>query len=361
MNRISIGSLILLVFFPLFAQRSALVEKFRLIHSDKLFLNRSPAEEILELNGKVHFWYGDMEFKSDRALIFNNQKIARLTGNVSVSNDSLALQADSVAYYRIPEELNIGGKVYITEKKKGGGFRWFRSDYAVYDKKSDKVTVWNNVSSHDEEENAFAQCGYAFWDRKNGYAYMIESPKLRSGKADTLYVQADRMEFFDLERKLVATFNVDVRSSDYNATSDFLIYFLKEDKAVFTGEPVFTSDFAKATAREFYLYFDERKLQRAELVDSCRVFYAEQRGAEKKNWVTAGYVSILFGDDSIREFSAENQVSYYYQQEKKDKTDFFINSATGEFLEAKFSSDNKLDTMRMKKSIKGRYKFHNNS
>lgn len=337
------------------------MEKFRLIHSDKLFLNRTEAEEILELNGKVHFWYGDTEFKSDRAMIFNKQRIARLTGNVSVSNDSLALVADSVAYYRIPEELNMGGKVYITEKKKGGGFRWFRSDYAVYDKKSDKVTVWQNVSSYDEEENALAECGYAFWDRKIGYAYMIEEPRLRSGKADTLYIQADKMEYFDAERKLVATFNVDVRSREYSASSDFLIYFLKEDKAVFTGEPVFRSDFAEATAREFYLYFDERKLKTAELVDSCRVDFAEESGAVKKNWVTAGFVSISFEDDNIREFSAENQVAYYYEQEKKDKKDFFINSATGEFLEAKFSTDNKLDIMRMKKSIKGRYKFHNNS
>lgn len=362
MNRILIGSLLLiLVFVPLWGQTANKTEQFRLIHSDKLFLNRSNEEQILELNGKVHFWYGSTEFKSDKALIFDKQKIARLTGRVSVSNDSLSMLADSLAYYRLTEELNMGGRVLITERKKSGSFRWFRSEYAVYDRRNDKITAWKNVSAFDREENAFAECGYAFWDRKNGYAYMIEDPRMRSGVADTLWVQADKMEFFDADRKVVATFNVDVRSRDYHANSDFLIYYMREDKAVFTGEPRFKSDFAIAEAREFYLYFDKRKLSRAELVDSCRVDFAEERDGPKTNWVQAGFVSLWFKDDAVREFAAETDVLYFYRQEKKDKKDFFLNSARGGYLEAKFNDDNKLETMKMRRDIQGTYKFHNRS
>ena len=32
------------------------------------------------------------------------------------------------------------------------------------------------MSSYDKDEKASATCGYAFWDRKNGYAYMVENP-----------------------------------------------------------------------------------------------------------------------------------------------------------------------------------------
>lgn len=354
-----IGSLLLLFALPLCAQGAK--EQLRVIHSDKLFLTKVQDEQVMRLDGKVHFWYGETEFRCDRALIFDRQKIARLDGNVSVSNDSLTMMADSLAYYRIPDELNAGGDVYITESRQDGSFRWFRSQYAIYNQKDDNITVWQDVSSYDEGEKASASCGYAYWDRKNGYAYMIEDPQVESAGQDTLFISADRIEFFDEERKLVATFNVLAQSQDYQTTSDFLIYFMREDKAVFTGRPRFTSDFATAVAREFYLFLEDRKLTRAELVDSCRVDFAEERLAERVNWVKANFIAIDFKDDAISEFHAESSVSYHYFQEETGERDFFINTAQGSFLEAKFNSDNKLDFMKMRKGIKGTYKFKDNS
>ena len=94
-----IGSLILAL-LPLWGR-----EKIWVIHSDKLYLSKVQDEQVMRLEGKVHFWYGKTEFKSDRALIFDLQKIARLDGNVKVNNDSLSLAADSLTYYRIPDEL----------------------------------------------------------------------------------------------------------------------------------------------------------------------------------------------------------------------------------------------------------------
>ncbi len=336
-------------------------ENFKLIHSDKMFLSRFREEQIIELVGKVHFFYGSTEFKSDRAIIFDQQKIARLNGNVRILADTLALAADSVAYYRIPELLNLGGNVYITETKPGGSFRSFNSQFGTYDKLEDKLTVWKDVRSYDQEEEAHAECGYAFWDRKAGYAYMIENPVIQAGKEDTLRISSEKMEFFDNERKLIATFNVQTQSTDYTVNSDFLIYFLKEDKAVFTSKPTFKSEFATATAEEFYMYLEERKITSAELVDSCKVYFTEESGTDQTNWVEAEIIRLDFADDTIRSFIAEGKVSYYYLQEKRDKRDYFENSATGDYLEAKFNDDNKLDIMEMKKGIKGKYKFHNNS
>jgi lipopolysaccharide export system protein LptA len=352
------GSLLLALLLPLWAQGG---EKLRVIHSDKLFLSKNLDEQVMRLEGSVHFWYGPTEFKCDRAMIFDLQKIARLDGNVKVSNDSLFMSSDSLAYYRTTEELNAGGKVYIEEAKQDGVFRWFRSDYAIYNQMYDNLTVWSNVSSFDKQENASITCGYAYWDRKLRYAYMIENPEVRTAGIDSLYVKADKIEFFDEERKLAATFNVLAQSQDYQATSDFLIYFMSEDKAVFTGQPVFHSDYADARAKEFYLFFQDRQLTRAELVDSCRVDYAEEQSGPRINWVLANYISIAFKDKQIREFQAENTVRYHYRQDETEERDFFVNTANGDYLEAKFNEDNKLDYMKMNRGIKGTYKFHNNS
>ena len=359
MKRISIGSLLLLLILCIWAKPASKQESFKLIHSDKLFLNRMHNEQVLELSGKVHFFYGDTEFKSDRAYLFDTSKVARLDGNVRVSNDSLAIVADSVAYYRYSEELNLGGKVRITEQRKDGSFRWFESDYGVYRRDLDQLTVWKDVRAWDKDEDALASCGYAFWDRKAGYAYMIEEPQIRSNAPDSLFIRADKIEYHHEDRKIIATFNAFVSSVDYQVKSDFLIYLLNEEKVVFTGKPSFSSDYAIATAEEFYLYLDERKLQRAELQDRCRVFFSQERGGEKENVVEAGFVSLAFQDDGIESFSASNKVSYSFHRPEGEKEDEFFNVAKGEFLEAKFTSDNKLELMRMSQGIRGSYKFYN--
>lgn len=334
-------------------------EKFRLIHADKLFLSKVQDEQILDLDGNVHFFYGSTEFKSDRALIFDVKKIARLSGKVIVSNDSLSLRADTLAYYRIPELLNCGGRVLATFKNKSGDYRWMNGDFGSYDRKKDQLTVWRNVVAYDKAENATVHCGYAHWDRKAGYVFLIEAPRLQAGTTDSLFVSSDKMEFFDAERKLIATFNVKVNSRDYTAESDFLIYFVKEDKAVFTGQPSFSSAYADARAREFHLYLKERKLQRAELIDSCQVVFSEAKDTEKKNTVDSDNIMMRFENDELREFNAEGKVSYFYQQDPTEKKDFFINAATGTYLRAWFNEDSKLTNMQMETDIKGKYVFRN--
>ncbi|TFG90768.1 MAG: hypothetical protein E4H16_01170, partial [Candidatus Atribacteria bacterium] len=116
------------------AQTAKTGDDFKLIHSDKLFLNKVDNENILELNGKVHFFYGKTEFHSNKAIIFDTQKIARLIGNVSVKNDTLNAVADSIAYYRLTEVMNMGGSVIITEQKTDGVFHQMTADNGTYDK-----------------------------------------------------------------------------------------------------------------------------------------------------------------------------------------------------------------------------------
>jgi len=342
------------------AQTAKTGDDFKLIHSDKLFLNKVDNENILELNGKVHFFYGKTEFHSNKAIIFDTQKIARLIGNVSVKNDTLNAVADSIAYYRLTEVMNMGGSVIITEQKTDGVFHQMTADNGTYDKPKNIITARGNVQALSIKDKARASCNFAYWDRKKGYSYLLENPQLWSEDKDTLYIRSEKMEFFDADRKVIATFNVMASTKEYTATSDFLLYFLKEEKAIFQGEPRFNSDFADATAEEFYLFFKEKKLYLAELRDSCLVYFADEKTKPKSNWVKADFISMHISNNNLEDFRAENRVTYFYQQEKNDKKDFFSNSASGSFLTATFTDEGKLDTMKMQQGIKGTYRFENN-
>jgi len=311
----------------------------------------------MQLWGNVHFYYGKTEFRSNQAFIYDTQKIARLLGNVQVSNDTVQVYADSVSYYRIANLMNMGGRVEIREKKKDGTFSQFNSRYGSYNRTNGNITAWDAVTAHSQKEKSRAACGYAFYDRKQGYGYLLQKPRLWSEGRDTLYIEAEKMEFFDADRKIVATFNVLAQSREYRATSDFLIYFLKEEKAVFVGEPQFTSDFAHADAVEFYLYFKDRALQSTELKDSCQVWFAEERHKPQTNWVKADFIRMNFHEDDLTDFTAENRVTYYYRQDKEEKKDLFVNDASGEYLKALFGEDGKLSKMKMQRQVKGIYRF----
>ncbi len=336
-------------------------ERFRLIHADKLFLSNLDQENVLELFGNVHFFYGQTEFFSNRAMIYDTQKIARLIGSVRVSNDTLMVTADSIAYYRIPNLLNMGGNVVITEQKdKDRVFNRITCDRGSYDKANEVITSAGRVTGYSETEKARAKCNFAYWDRKNGYGYLIEQPELWSEGQDTLYVRSEKMEFFDTDHRIIATFNVLAKSKDYSATSDFLLYFLNEDKAIFQGKPNFSSDYADASATEFHLYFSERKLNRAELKDSCLVWFAQEKGNAKTNWVKAKYIAMEIENDYLQEFEAESEVTYFYNQAKQEDKDMFSNDASGDFLSAHFQKDGRLATLSMKNRVKGIYRFENN-
>lgn len=359
MKKSLVGSLILLLGL-LWAQNPQR-EKFRLVHADKLYLSNTATGQILELTGRVNFFYGDTEFSAHRALILDAQKIARLSGNVVVQNDSLHLKADSLAYYRKTEIINLGGRAKITQNRKDAPQRWMQGDHAIYDMEKEQFTAWGRVKAFDEEEHAQIDCGYGFWDRKKGYSFLLEEPEVRVGDPENLRVRADKMELFEEDKSLVASFNVNSYHQDYHVTSDFLIYFDKEEKAVFLGQPRFENDFALAQAQEFHLYFEDGEVSRAVLADSSLVYFAPEEGEEKVNWVKASNIELSFENGKVLDFSADNNVSYYFQQDKDEKKDYFENRAEGQILKAKFDSDNKLQIMDMGGRIKGTYVFENDS
>lgn len=354
---------LVIALFPLgtLAQSAKDNNRFKLIHSDKLFLTTANQENILELFGNVHFFYGTTEFFSNRALIFDSQKIARLMGTVRVKNDTLNVTADSLSYYRIPNKLDLIGNVVITEQKdKGSVFNRFTSDSGSYDRTNDVISATGRVTAFSQSEKARAGCNYAYWDRKTGYGYLIGNPQLWSEDKDTLHISSEKMEFSDADHRLIATFDVKAQSRDYKAFSDFLLYYLKEDKAIFQGKPRFTSGYADATAEEFYLYFRERKLYKAELKDTCLVWFSDAKDKPKSNWVRSSFVTLNLENDNLRNFHAEGKVTYFYEQKKEGKQDFFANSAEGELLDASFQEDGKLKSIRMKSKVKGIYRFENN-
>ncbi len=356
----SFAGFLLTVIFAMIFNLLAAVEDLRpykLINADKLIITKIEGEYITNLFGNVHFFYGDTEFFSDKADIFELQKIVRMQGNVEVYDDTLSMLANNVDYFRKTERLFLRGNVLATETHIDSTISTFEAEEVEYFRNSREFFAKENVITYDERENMHGTCGELKYYLNDGYGYMMKEPILSVSNKDTLSISAEKIEYFENYKKVVATFNVRTFSKDFIMSSDFLLYFSDEEKAVYLGEPEFTSNLADASAIEFQIFFEEQKIKKAILQDSCYVQFSESEDQPKMNWAVGDLMEFNFEKGNIVYCESKGNVNSYFQQETAERKDYSANQAKGEFLIIEMDNTNKIERISMKDKIHGIYKF----
>ncbi len=348
-------AVVLAAIFDLHAEEE--LRPYKLINADKLIINKIEGEYITNLFGNVHFFYGETEFFSDKADIFELQKIVRMQGNVEVYDDTLTLFADNVDYFRKTERLFLRGDVLATETHIDSTIRTFKAEEVEYFRNSREFFAKKNVITYDERESMHGTCGELKYFLNDGYGFLMKEPVLSIAENDTLSISAEKIEYFKDYEKVVATFNVKTFSNDFIMTSDFLLYFADEEKAVYLGKPKFTSNLADATAIEFRIFFEEQKIKKAILLDSCYIQFSEFEDKPKKNWAVGDLMEFNFNKGNITFCEAKGNVNSYFQQETAESKNFSANNAKGEHLIIEMDDKNKIERISMKDKVSGKYKF----
>ncbi len=346
---------ILAAIFELHAEEE--LRPYKLINADKLIINKIEEEYVTNLFGNVHFFYGDTEFFCDKADIFELQKIVRMQGNVKVYEDTLSLKSDNVDYFRKSERLFLHGDVFATETHIDSTMRTFAADEIEYFRNSRELFAKENVITYDEREDMHGTCGELKYFLDDGYGYLMKEPVLSIAKQDTISISAEKIEYFKDYKKVAATFNVKTFSTDFIMASDFLLYFADEEKAVYLGEPKFTSDLADASAIEFRIFFEEQKIKKAILQDSCYVMFSEAEDQPKKSWAVGDLMEFHFEKGNITFCEATGNVNSHFQQESEESRDFSANNAQGEHLIIEMNDQNEIERISMKDKVHGIYKF----
>ncbi|MDN5355041.1 MAG: hypothetical protein PWQ09_1797 [Candidatus Cloacimonadota bacterium] len=351
---ISIGSFLLL-FSWLWPQQE--LRPYKLINADTLLVQKVAEEYVTTLSGNVHLFYGETEFFTEQAELFEKQKISRMLGNVEVYDDTLSLYADKVEYFRKQEKLALQGDVFVRENHADSTYRTFESERAEYWREKREFYADENVKFYDQREEFHGSCGDLNYFLERNYGYLLQKPVLKVVQADSLQISAEKIEYFEDFKKIVATFNVQTIANDFIINSNFLIYFDDEKKAHFVGQPSFESDFADAWAQEFRVYFQKNKIKKAELQDSCFVKFRTENDKEKLNWIRSDFMELHFQDRKIRLCEAESNVTSKFLQTATAERDFMKNRAAGENLLLYISPENKLEKIELKKNVKGKYTF----
>ncbi|MBN1326987.1 MAG: hypothetical protein JW996_03460 [Candidatus Cloacimonetes bacterium] len=357
MKKISTGSLLLFLVFIITAVSTVEQRPYRLLNSDLLTIRETNEEYITNLVGNVHFFYGETEFYCDRAEIYEKQKITRMQGNVHVLEDTLKLWADQVEYFRLQEVLQLDGNIKIEESHQDSTKRYFEAEHVEYFRNERQLNAFENVIFLDERENLNGLCGELRYSLETGYGFLLKEPVIWMTDKDSMAVQAEKMEYYKDFKKIIANFNVMVSSSEFELKSDFLLYFAEEERAIFLGNPKFNSDFADAVSEELEIHFNERKIEKANLQDSCLVFFRVEGSDEKKSWVKAERMEFDFIKGKIDFGRATSNVHSYFEQDKTVKRDYSVNESTGSELHL-YIKDEKIEAIKMFDQVGGMYKFH---
>lgn len=332
---------------------------YRLIHADSLHAIKSNDAYVSELNGDVHFFYGDTEFFTDTAHIFEAEKRVLMLGNVHIIEDTLDLTADRVEYFREEEKLKLTGDVLLHETHSDSTWRTFNAHKIEYLLDERDFKAWNNVRLFDSREQVQGKCGYLTYNDENGFGYLKEEPELQFVQNDSISIIAEKMEYYDEYKKIVAIFDVKTVFAEYLLTSDFLIYYAEEEKAFYRGEPQLTSDLFDAEANEVTIYFEENVLKSANLLDSCLVEYKVIETGEKENWVTSDEMEFIFLDEVISECRAYRNIKsdYIQQEDIENRRDYLENFAGGNSLIMHMDEEGYISIIEMDGNISGRYRF----
>ncbi|MFO7895553.1 MAG: LptA/OstA family protein [Candidatus Cloacimonadales bacterium] len=350
MKKILLGSMLLL-FCWLGAED---LRPYRLINADVGTAIEQNEQRILKLSGNVHFFYGETEFFSNTAELYDEEELTILQGEVEVYEDSLALFADKVEYFRLQEKLVLTGSVLAREEHADSTYRTFAADKVIYWRQKQELDAEANVVMYDQREQVDGTCGILHYNRQDGYGYLLQRPQL--ALQDSLKISAEKIEYFEEFSKVTANFDVLTEAPDFNVRSDFLLYFQDEQKAIFLGEPIFDSEFATAEAEEMQIFFSEQEIKLAELNQSCEVRFSSEAGGERDNWIKSNAMSFDFVEGQIKICDAEGEVSSFYQQEKSEKDDFLINRAAAAKMKIIFANE-EIEEIFLQDKIDGVYKF----
>jgi len=309
------------------------------------------------LSGDVHFFYDEIEFLADRAEIYDVQQFVLLRGNVVVIQDTLRITCNEAQYFHQTQLLEARGNVVMTETHDDVLLRRVTSNTATHFRDRGEFILQGNVHAHDVEESLFGRAGYAFFNQIEGYGYMIQRPIVWRAGEDSLSLSAEKIEFFQDNDKLVASFNVVTQNSEIRATSNFLIYYGDEDRAIYIGDPRFYSDNGDGYADLITVYLEENKIREIHMEGNSFINFRSGNEGLKDNWVSSTNMILFYVDDKPVEFIARENVQSFIRQDGNNQRQTMNNNVSGELLTIFFDENSDIESLSISERIRGRYRF----
>ena len=338
---------------------------YRLINANTLFVSKLGDEYITNLQGDVHFFYDDIEFFADQAEIYEKRQTLTLMGSVKAIQDTLNLECSLAHYFHETQYLRLTGNVVMTETMQNDEIRRrTTANSGNYFRDKGEIDLTGNVFAHSIPDSLFAKSGYAFYNQKTGYGYLIQNPLIWRTGNDSLSLYAEKIEFFEPIKKVVASFDVITQNQNIKATCDFLIYYEEEGRIVYIGNPKFFSEEGDGFADLITIMLDNENEEHEGVVikeiilqDNCSINFRTSENMEKDSWITGDSMTLFYANNKPSEFIAEDNVNSRFNHRGEKNQQEMSNTVSGKYLKINFDENSNATEIKINETVRGVYRF----
>lgn len=257
---------------------------------------------------------------------FPDERRSELKKDVTLSDTKVLLKSDSGIYFSNERRAVFSGNVSLKDS-----VQMVFCDSLVYFRNDARSQAFRNVRLMNLADNTTITGGYAEHFNTRGYSFIIEQPLLtkidstQSGKIDTLFIRAARMDSYRGEKDSVQ--RVEMQDSvrirwgrELYAKAKNAIYRLKDQKILLFGNPIVWFERSQLTGDSIVVQLKERgKNLRIEKVFVYRNAFLASKDSLDKTGLKFSQVSgvnmmIMFDDSSrIQQADVYRQArSLYY-------------------------------------------------
>jgi len=314
-------------------------------------------DTITTLTGDVNLIYNGIEFYADNGQIYQKEKKVKLFGNVRAIDDTLEAGAQKALYLHKDQNLQLEKNAYFIENSDTTQLRKLTARFVEYNKAKQKITALNDIIADDFLEEITCECGKFIFDLDTDYGLARDDPVLTIHRDNEIKIYSKQMELFAKDKKFTATYDVRVEMEDSYATSNFLIFFDEEKKAVLLGEPKFSSEISKAYADEFQIYFEDEAIRELILVNNALIHFREEASMGRENSLFAEKVIIKIKNNKLNYMYGKKVSKSYFEQQERNSEEKLINKLKTANLEVFFDEEEKIQKIIAENDINGRYIF----
>jgi lipopolysaccharide export system protein LptA len=351
-------------------------------------------ESIRKVNGNVVMTQGNVRITCDSAVQYIARNMADLMGHVIVKQDSITIKTDRGFYYGDTRIAYSTSSVWLTDKhvklSSQNGYYYFnekRSDFSMnvkmvdslsslsaarmfYYDDEDKAVAFGNVQVKDTASTIFADSlifyrrtkttdafkNIRIYDPVNrlaiygdklqnidslkysvvtGRTFMAKIDTADSGKLDTLFISAQKMEAYsDSTKRLIATDSVKILRTEFSSVNGQTFYFQNEDKLkIYIREvdehpPVIWNELTQLIGDSVNVYLKKNNLDWIDVRSNASIITMYKDSVNRYDQISGNNLKLFFSDSGLtRTEVLGNVLSIYYLYEEKEPNGLLKSSA----------------------------------
>lgn len=274
--------------------------------------------KISKFRGNVRFYQNNLLLKTERATYNGNNKFTKTDTNLEIIDGQFYMKSDSGDYSGLSYLANFYNNVYLEDDSV-----IINSNYLKYNKSSKDSYAYGNVLIKGKESNSYLISDTVIYIKNEEISYSYGEPKFFQLEEsqdtlklnDTLSIICDTMIAKRKEGIEVYEFkgNVLIQRDEIIAKSNYAVYDKISDIFILTQNPVIWYQDMQLYGDSITVINENKKIKQIKSDNNAFSIFKEYEFNELLNQMSGNTITIDFDNGDITEIRAEgNSKSVYF-------------------------------------------------